>query len=186
VPPCPSEAGQIADTILALQAQTRPLDRVVIVADNCTDETAQIARSLGVEVLATVENTARKAGALNQGYAHVEGTLADRDTLLCIDADTILEPEFVANALRHLTEKQLAAVGATFVARPAQGRGFSWVLSLMQQMEYEHYRGQVVRKRGRTRVLSGAATLFTLAPLRTLHAERGFLTTRHRSSSTSS
>jgi cellulose synthase/poly-beta-1,6-N-acetylglucosamine synthase-like glycosyltransferase len=173
--PAHNEAEQIADTILALQAQTRPLDRIVIVADNCTDETAQIARSLGVEVLATVENKARKAGALNQGYALVEPTLADSDTLLCIDADTLLEPEFVANALRHLGEKQLAAVGATFVARPAQGRGFSWMLSLMQQMEYEHYRGQVVRRRGRTRVLSGAATLFTLAPLRALHADRGYL-----------
>ena len=42
-----------------------------MVADNCTDATEAIAPALGVEVFRTVENTRKKAGALNQALREV-------------------------------------------------------------------------------------------------------------------
>ena len=43
--------------------------RIVVVADNCTDDTAEIARQHGCEVFTTVSNTDKKAGALNQALS---------------------------------------------------------------------------------------------------------------------
>ena len=64
--PAHDEAASIGTTLRALQAQTRRPDRVVVVADNCTDDTVAIARAAGAEVVETVGNTDKKAGALNQ------------------------------------------------------------------------------------------------------------------------
>ena len=44
-------------------------DRVVVVADNCTRRTAEIAREHGADVFTTIGNTEKKAGALNQALA---------------------------------------------------------------------------------------------------------------------
>jgi glycosyltransferase involved in cell wall biosynthesis len=52
----------------ALDQTTRP-DRVLVAADNCTDSTVAVARSIpGVDVFETVANRHRKAGALNQAW----------------------------------------------------------------------------------------------------------------------
>ncbi len=64
--PAHDEAANIAATLTALQQQTRRPDRVVVIADNCTDDTVAIARAHGAEVYETVGNTDKKAGALNQ------------------------------------------------------------------------------------------------------------------------
>jgi cellulose synthase/poly-beta-1,6-N-acetylglucosamine synthase-like glycosyltransferase len=67
--PAHDEAAGIAATLDALDRQTRRPDRVVVIADNCTDDTAAIARAHGAEVVETVGNTEKKAGALNQALA---------------------------------------------------------------------------------------------------------------------
>ncbi|MGY1669259.1 glycosyltransferase [Geodermatophilus sp. SYSU D00710] len=64
--PAHDEAANIGVTLTALRQQTRRPDRVVVIADNCTDDTAAIARAHGAEVYETVGNTDKKAGALNQ------------------------------------------------------------------------------------------------------------------------
>src|SRR5829696_1436522 len=46
--PAYNEAGSIADTIRSLQAQTVPIDEIVVVDDCSTDDTARIARGFGV------------------------------------------------------------------------------------------------------------------------------------------
>lgn len=64
--PAHDEAATIGATLAALREQTRQPDRVVVIADNCTDDTADIVRAHGAEVYETVGNTEKKAGALNQ------------------------------------------------------------------------------------------------------------------------
>jgi biofilm PGA synthesis N-glycosyltransferase PgaC len=66
VVPMDNEQASIARTIKALLSQTRQPDRIVIVADNCSDRTVQIARSFGrrVTVIETVANGDRKVRAL--------------------------------------------------------------------------------------------------------------------------
>lgn len=55
--PAHNEAQNIANTITSLREQHDPPERIIVVADNCTDDTEQIATDLGVEVFRTVDNT---------------------------------------------------------------------------------------------------------------------------------
>src|SRR5919107_2772598 len=121
--PAHNEQEQIADTITSLLTQTRPPDRVVVVADNCTDETADIARRLGVEVLTTVGNTAKKAGALNQALNRLLPTLADDDRVLVMDADSSLDERFLEAADERLSRGDIAACGGGFLGKPGGGAG---------------------------------------------------------------
>ncbi|MGY1712361.1 glycosyltransferase family 2 protein [Geodermatophilus sp. SYSU D00758] len=77
--PAHDEAAGIAATLAALQEQTRRPDRVVVIADNCTDDTAAIARAHGAEVYETVGNTDKKAGALNQAIVQRFRRTSTRD-----------------------------------------------------------------------------------------------------------
>src|SRR3954452_10245649 len=84
-----NEEASIAATVTALLAQERRLDRIVVMADNCSDGTARVARAAGAEVVELSENQHRKSGALNAGFALLEN---DADLLVTVDADTVLPP----------------------------------------------------------------------------------------------
>jgi len=49
--PAHDEARGIGDAILAAQAQLRSIDRLIVVADNCSDDTAALALALRAEVI---------------------------------------------------------------------------------------------------------------------------------------
>ena len=65
--PAWNEEEFIAATIDGLRSQTRPPDLIVVIANNCTDDTAEAARAAGAEVIEMPRNPHRKAGALNYG-----------------------------------------------------------------------------------------------------------------------
>ena len=88
--PAHNEAGCIAGTLASLLSQSHRPERVVVVADNCTDATEDIATSLGVEVFRTVGNTRKKAGALNQALRELLPHRGQNDLVMVMDADTTL------------------------------------------------------------------------------------------------
>lgn len=63
--PAYNEESSISDTVKSLQKQTMPPKRIIVVDDFSTDNTGEIARALGVEVIRPPENTGSKAGAQN-------------------------------------------------------------------------------------------------------------------------
>lgn len=156
--PAHNEEAEIAETIDSVRGQTHRADRIVVIADNCTDRTTPIARGVGVDVIETVGNTARKAGALNQAY---ERLAPGFDYVLQMDADTTLHPRFLEEALAELeADPRLAGVCARFFAKPAGG-----LLRRLQAMEYVRYENLCDRWRGRVSVLSGSATLLRVTVL---------------------
>ena len=154
-----NEEEHLAHTLASLQAQTRPADRVLVMADNCTDATVDIARACGVEVVETQNNHARKAGALNQGYALLAGD--GFDYLLQLDADTEITPSFIEAALVELeAEQKLAGVCARFFPKYRAG-----LLGALQRLEYARYDHSRMRHGGRVSVLSGTAAVLRAAAL---------------------
>lgn len=161
--PAHNEAHQIAGTIRALREQTLAPDRIVVAADNCADDTTQVARAAGADVIETISNTARKAGALNQALA----TVRDGDLVLVVDADTTLAPRFVEAANSMLAhDPRLGAVGGIFHGDHPRG----W-LELMQRIEYARYAHEVSQTR-RVMVLTGTAALIRRAALDDVHQAR--------------
>ncbi|UMG91904.1 glycosyltransferase [Nocardioides sp. TF02-7] len=65
--PAHDEEGCLAATLESLLGQSRRPERVIVVADNCTDDTVAIAEEAGVEVFETSGNTDKKAGGAQPG-----------------------------------------------------------------------------------------------------------------------
>src|SRR3954471_12163197 len=63
--PAYNEAASVGDTIRSLQAQTLAPAEIIVIDDCSTDDTAAVARALGVRVLRPSKNTGSKAGAQN-------------------------------------------------------------------------------------------------------------------------
>lgn len=145
-----------------------PASRVTVVADNCVDDTVQLARSLGVSVIETVGNTDKKAGALNQALNQLLPRLAAADRIMVLDADTRLSSTFVDVAERALADDPgLGAVGGLFYGQEPTG----W-LQRCQYNEYVRYSRDTDIKR-RVAVLTGTASIIRVQALRQIATMRG-------------
>jgi cellulose synthase/poly-beta-1,6-N-acetylglucosamine synthase-like glycosyltransferase len=166
--PAHNEGATITGAIDGLLGQDRRPDRVVVVADNCADATARVAREAGAEVIETVGNTAKKAGAINQALAAILPALDDDALVLVQDADSALDQGFVSAAVRHLDEDdRLGAVGGTF--RGSQDRTF---VGHLQRNEYARYARDVRRLDGRCLVVTGTAAVLRVGTLRAVSRAR--------------
>lgn len=94
--PAHNEQENIARTIKSLQACEPPTATVsiVVIADNCTDETATVAQNAGAQVLIRHNEQQRGKGyALD--YAFSQLLAQGIETVLIIDADTLVERNFL-------------------------------------------------------------------------------------------
>jgi hypothetical protein len=102
--PAHNEAQIIERSILSLFQCKRPegVDiRTVVVADNCSDNTADAARNVGAEVLIRTEpERVGKGFALRFAFERLlqEGA----DAVLVIDADSVVEPNLLTETVRWL------------------------------------------------------------------------------------
>ena len=169
VVPAHNEEGGIADTLRALAGQSRPPDLTVVVSDNSTDRTVQVAGTFaGVVVIETVDNTDKKAGALNQVLARLLPHLDGDDLILAQDADSVLSNDFIENAVRHLVARpDFGAIGGVFAG--SEGGGF---VGHLQRNEYARYARDVQRMNGKCLVVTGTAALFRAHTLRDVSAAR--------------
>ena len=84
--PAHNEGEGVVPTIRDVQAQLGPNDRILLVADNCTDDTAAIAKATGVEVIVRADQARRGKGyALEFGVRHL--ALDSPDVVIILDAD---------------------------------------------------------------------------------------------------
>jgi len=90
--PADNEADGMQQTLVSLKSQRQPVGRVIVVADNCTDDTVCAARESGAGVIVTEATTCRKPGAVNQAPEQILSGLVDADAILIQDADTTLVP----------------------------------------------------------------------------------------------
>jgi cellulose synthase/poly-beta-1,6-N-acetylglucosamine synthase-like glycosyltransferase len=107
--PAHNESTGLLPTIADIKAQMRPTDRLLVVADNCTDDTAAVAAGAGAEVIA--RNDREKIGkgyALEWGLRHLSAD--PPDTVIVFDADC---------RLADLAIERLSMSSAV-TARPAQ------------------------------------------------------------------
>nr|HET7859965.1 glycosyltransferase family 2 protein [Caldimonas sp.] len=131
--PAHDEANGIAATVRAIAAQLGAGDRVVVVADNCSDATAEVAAASGAEVAVRDDAERRGKGyALDFGVRHLERS--PPEVVVVVDADCELHPGSVARlALQcartgrpaQALDLMRAPAGAGLKARIAE---FAWVV----------------------------------------------------------
>jgi exopolysaccharide biosynthesis WecB/TagA/CpsF family protein len=105
--PAHNEEDQIGRCLASLAQQTYPrvLRRVVVIADNCTDRTADVARAHGADVMVRDQcDTPGKGRALRWALDQLLATRRKPDYVVMVDADSVAEPDM----LRHLAA-ELAA-----------------------------------------------------------------------------
>jgi len=128
VPAHDEEAG-IARTVENLLATDYPpgLRRVVVVADNCADATAERAGAAGATVLVRRDETLRGKGyALAHGFGAVERE-GWADAVVVVDADTLVSP----NLLRAFSARLDAGAGAVQAHYGVRNPEASWRTRLM-------------------------------------------------------
>lgn len=111
--PAYNEAAGIAATISTILPQLTPQDRLLVIADNCTDATAQIARNCGATAIER-HDTERKG----KGYAldfGLQSIASDPpEVVIMVDADCICEPDSIETLARVSMAKQ-RPVQATYL-----------------------------------------------------------------------
>jgi cellulose synthase/poly-beta-1,6-N-acetylglucosamine synthase-like glycosyltransferase len=115
--PARNEERVIRACLEAIAADRRPGDLVLVVADRCTDATAEIARGFGARVLerGQAEEPGR-AAARQAGLEHAR-TL-DWDAVVMLDADSVISPGFFSAC-----EQALAAGAHAVQARSESQKG---------------------------------------------------------------
>ena len=116
VVPAHNESAGIGDTVKSLLGVDYPRQafEVVVVADNCSDDTADQARAAGANVM--VRNDAEKRG---KGYAldHAfSATPPEVDAVVVIDADTLVSPN-ILRAFAARREQGALAMQADYAVR---------------------------------------------------------------------
>lgn len=87
--PAHNEASGIAATVEGILRQLEPGDRLLVIADNCSDSTADRARTAGATVLERFHATERGKGyAISFGLAHLESD--PPEVVVLVDADCTL------------------------------------------------------------------------------------------------
>lgn len=100
--PAHNESSGIVPTLDIIIAQLQPGDRLLVVADNCTDDTALLASAAGAEVIERHDKVRRGKGyALDYGIRYLE--YSPPEVLIIVDADCMVH----ANSFAVLTEQCL-------------------------------------------------------------------------------
>jgi len=99
--PAHNEERVIGHALEAVMSDRRDRDRVLVIADRCTDATVEVARSHGALVLERgPDEPAGRAAARQAGLDHARSL--EWDAVVMLDADSVIEPGFFAACERAL------------------------------------------------------------------------------------
>lgn len=170
--PAHNEAAGIVSAIEAVNAQLQAGDRLLVVADNCSDDTARVAAAAGAQVAQRSDTTRRGKGyALDFGVRQLEAD--PPEVVVIVDADCIVHSGALERLARACMAQQrptqalylmLSPPGAGLKTRIAE---FAWAVK-------NHARALGNQRLGLPCQLMGSGMAFTwahiqAAPLATGH-----------------
>ncbi|HDS1681433.1 TPA: glycosyltransferase [Pseudomonas putida] len=171
--PAHNEATLIASTLASIRPQLREGDQLLVVADNCTDQTASLARAAGAQVVERQDQQRRGKGyALDFGVQHLRQS--PPDVLIIIDADCQVGADALEQLARCCVDNGRPAQALYLMHAPAgaglkvQVAAFAWRVK------------NLVRPRGWARAglpcqLMGAGMAFTWQDLSAVNLATGHL-----------
>lgn len=158
--PAYNEEKCIQETIESLLNQSYPLVSIVVVDDCSTDRTGDLAREYpGVTVVRTPQNKGTKSQAQNYALELVETEL-----FVTVDADTVLAPDALYEAMRYFNDPLCEVVCGTVIP---QVRDTFWERGRLVEYLY----AQIIMKpaqnhHGLVLVASGCFSIFKTSTVR--------------------
>ncbi|ADQ84984.1 glycosyltransferase family 2 protein [Methylovorus sp. MP688] len=120
--PAHNEGENLLPTLHSLQQQLKPQDQLIVIADNCSDDTAQQAQAAGAHVLVRQNETLRGKGyALDHGVRYLESHTRP-EVVIVVDADCLLKPRALEVLAQQAFETQ-KPVQALYRMYSPQGAG---------------------------------------------------------------
>ncbi|MBN1842118.1 MAG: glycosyltransferase family 2 protein [Deltaproteobacteria bacterium] len=121
--PAHNEAAVIRATLESVKTldYSEMLYDVIVIADNCTDETAELARQYEARVLERKDERERGKGfALQWAFESLKarGDFAGYDAFVIIDADTVFDPLFLEAMNKRIAKGEMAIQGYYDVKNP--------------------------------------------------------------------
>ena len=126
--PAHNEEAVVGNLVESLKAQDYPKDKfdIYVIADNCTDNTANVAKEAGAIVLKRFDETKKTKGyALNWFLQQKISEDADYDAFCVFDADNIVDKNFIKNMNKKLCQGEEVVQGYRDIKNPKD----SWIAS---------------------------------------------------------
>jgi len=156
--PAHNEAAGIGPVLDNLRSQMRTGDRLLVVADNCTDATAERARQHGAEVVERQDTVRRGKGyALDHGMQQLRANPPAQ--VVIVDADCMLAPDALA-ALRSACARGGAAMQSLYLMRNDDDVGLKQRVSAFAWLIKNHVRPRGARALGWPCPLMGTGMAF--------------------------
>lgn len=171
--PAHDEASIIKATLASITPQLLEGDRLLVVADNCSDDTAQLAREAGAEVVERHDTRLRGKGyALDFGVQHLAHQ--PPDVVIVVDADCQVG-EGAIDILARRCRESARPVQSLYLMRAPAGAGLK-----VQVAEFAWRVKNLVRPRGWARLglpcqLMGAGMAFGWRDLSLINLANGHL-----------
>lgn len=121
--PAHNEAKVIKTTLESIRALNYPkgLYETLAIADNCTDDTAQVVKEFGVSCFERTDKERKGKGfALQWAFERLkeEKEFEAYDAFVIIDADTIMKPNFLQAMAKRIARGEMAIQGYYDVINP--------------------------------------------------------------------
>ena len=126
--PAHNEEAVVGNLVESLKAQNYPKDKydIYVIADNCTDDTAKVAKEAGAIVLKRFDDLHRTKGfALDWFLKQKIEEDADYDAFCVFDADNIVDKDFLKNMNKKLCQGEEVVQGYRDIKNPTD----SWISS---------------------------------------------------------
>ncbi len=124
--PAHNEEAVVANLVESLKKQNydKKLYDIYVIADNCTDNTANVAREAGAIVYERFDETKKTKGyALNWFLKQKMEEEAPYDAFFVFDADNIVHPDFIKNMNKKLCQGEDVVQGYRDIKNPTD----SWI-----------------------------------------------------------
>jgi len=119
--PAHDEHLVIGETLASISRQLETGDRLVVIADNCSDRTAEVARECGAEVTVRTDPVLRGKGyAMDHGLKFLQET-GPRETIIFVDADCALG-DCCINHLERMCSNSRRPTQAAYLMVPLEQR----------------------------------------------------------------
>lgn len=126
--PAHNEAGVVGPTVAALRTQLAPEDRLYVIADNCSDDTATEARRAGAQVWERHDPDRRGKG-FAISFALEQLDAEPPEVVVLVDADCRLSPGAI-DTLARTAAFSARPVQAQYLLKASDASGLSAVSSL--------------------------------------------------------